>query len=174
MTVWVSGKEDLPNSFMNWDSPEKEAGMALMMSRGSSCLGLGTNLEGKKVYSTLVVFVYPRQELLTIKEGASCLIATAEQAESSSSSDVTVLCKPPCHKHGRYYPSAVNHTYLVMPYLGKKGTPKKLRLDVAMCYNCHLVVRQLHRWEGRFGDLALLPPVFSRDPTIPILLRVHW
>ena len=48
MAVWASGKEDLPNSFTNWDSPKKEAGMALMMSRGSSCLGLGTDLEGKK------------------------------------------------------------------------------------------------------------------------------
>ena len=122
MAVWASGKEDLPNSFTNWDSPEKEAGMALMMSRGSSCLGLGTDLEGEKVYSALVVFVHPRQELLTIKEGASCLLTTVEQSGSSSSSDVTVLCKLPCHKHGRYYPSTVNHAYLVMPYLGKKGT----------------------------------------------------
>ena len=79
MAVWASGKEDLPHSFTNWDPPEKEAGMALMMSRGSSCLGLGTDLEGEKVYSALVVFLHPRQELLTIKEGASCLIATVEQ-----------------------------------------------------------------------------------------------
>ena len=134
-------------------------------------------MEGKKVYSALVVFVHPRQELLTIKEGAGCLIATvkqAEQAESSSSSDVTVLCKLPSHKYGRYYPSAVNHAYLLLPYRGKKGTPKKLRLDVAMCYNCQLVVRRLHRWQVRLGDLALLPPVFSRDPTIPILLPVGF
>ena len=174
MAVWASGKEDLPNSFTNWDFPEKEAGMVLIMSRGSSCLGLGTDLEGKKVYSALVVFVHPRQELLTIKEGASCLITTVEQSGTSSSSDVTVLCKLPWRKHGRYYPSTVNHTYLVMPYLGKRETPKKLRLDVAMCYNRHLMVRRLHRWEGRLGDLALLPPVFSRDPTVPILLPVGY
>ena len=144
MAAWASGKEDLPNSFTNWDSAETEVGMALMLSRGSSCLGLRSDLEGEKVYSTLVVFVHPRQELLPIKEGASCLIATveqAEQAESSSGSDITVLCKLPNHKYGRYYPSTVNHAYLVLPYLGKKGTPKKLRLDVAMCYNRQLVVR---------------------------------
>ena len=177
MAAWASGKEDLPNSFTNWDSTETEAGMALMMSRGSSCLGLGSDLEGKKVYSALVVFVHLRQELLTIKEGAGCLIATVEQveqAESSSGSDITVLCKLPNHKYGRYYPSVVNHAYLVLPYLGKKGTPKKLCLDVAMCYNCQLVVRRLHRWEGRLGDLALLLPVFSRDPTVPILLPVGF
>ena len=38
MAVWASGKQGPPNSFVNWDSPEKVAGMALMLSRGPSCL----------------------------------------------------------------------------------------------------------------------------------------
>ena len=71
MAIWVSGRQGLPNSFVNWDSPKKEAGMVLMLSRGPSCLGVGTDLEGEKVYSTIVVFVHPKQELLTIKEGRS-------------------------------------------------------------------------------------------------------
>ena len=148
--------------------------MVLMLSRGPSCIGVGTDLEGEKVYSAIVVFVHPRQELLTIKEGASCLVATVEQSGSSSSSDVTVLCELPSHKHGRFFPSPINHAYLVLPYLAKKGKPKKLCLDLAMCYNCHLVVCQLHQWPGTLGDLALLPPVFSRDPTAPILLPVGY
>ena len=179
MAAWASGEEDLLNSFRNWDSTETEVGMVLMLLRGSSCLGLGSQLEGEKVYSALVVFVHPRQELVTIKEGASCLIVTVKQSEqarssSDSGSDITVLCKLPNHKHGRYYPSAVNHAYLVLPYLGKKRSSKKFRLDVAMSYNCQLVVCRLHRWEGRLGNLALLPPVFSKDPTIPILLPVGF
>ena len=174
MAVWASGKQGPPNSFVNWDSPEKVAGMALMLSRGPSCIGVGTDLEGEKVYSAIVIFVHPRQELLTIKEGASCLVATVEQSGSSSSLDVTVLCELPSHKHGRFFPSPINHTYLVLPYLAKKGKLKKLRLDLAMCYNRHLVVRWLHRWLGTLGDLALLPPVFSRDPTTPILLPVGY
>ena len=32
----------------------------------------------------------------------------------------------------------------------------------------------LHRWQGRLGDVALLPPVFSRDPTLPIQLPVGF
>ena len=177
MVVWASGKEDLHNSFTNWDSPETVAGMALMLSRGFSCSGLGSQLEGEKVYSALAVFVHPRQELVMIKEGAACLIATVEQTEpagSSSKLDVTILCKLPNHKRGQYYPSSVNHAYLVLPYIGKKGTPKKLRLDMAMCYSHQLVVRWLHRWQGRLGDVALLLPMFSRDPTIPILLPVGF
>ena len=144
--------------------------MALMLSRGPSCLGVGTDLEGDKVFSTVVVFVHPRQELLTIKEGASCLIDAVEQADSpsSSESDVTALCELPRHRHGRFYPSAINYAYLVLPYFANKGKPKKLRLDLVMCRNCHLVVRQLHQWQGKLGDLALLLPVFSRDPTVPI------
>ena len=43
-----------------------------------------------------------------------------------------------------------------------------------MCYNRHLLVRHSHRWEGKHGDLALLPPVFSTDPTLLILLPVRY
>ena len=174
MAIWVSGRQGLPNSFVNWDSPKREAGMALMLSQGPSCLGVGTDLEGEKVYSAVVVFVHPKQELLTIKEGAECLIATVEQSDSGSNSDITVLCRLPSHKHRRFYPSAINHAYLVLPYLTEKGNPKKLRLDLVMCYNRHLVVHWLHRWEGKFGDLALLPPVFSADPSLPILLPARY
>ena len=144
MAIWASGRQGLPNSFANWDSPEKEAGMVLMLSRGPSCLREGTDLEGEKVYSAVVIFVHPRQELLTIKEGAGCLVAIVEQSDSSSESDVTILCKLLKHKQGRFYPSAVNDAYLVLPYTAKKGKPKKLRLDFSMCYNRHLVVRRLH------------------------------
>ena len=174
MAIWVSGRQGLPNSFVNWDSPEKEAGMVLMLSRGPSCLEERTDLEGKKVYSAVVILVHPKQELLTIKEGTGCLVAIVEQSDGSSDSDVTVLCELPKHKHRKFYPSTVNDAYLVLPYAAKKGKPKKLRLDVVMCYNCQLVVRQLHRWQGKLGDLALLPPVFSTDPALPILLPVRY
>ena len=170
MAIWVSERQGLLNSFANWDSENREAGMVLMLSRGPSCFGVGTDLEGKKVYSTVIVFVHPKQELLTIKEGADCLIAIAKEPDS----DVTVLCELPSHKHGRFYPSTINDAYLVLPYCAKKRKPKKLRLDIAMCYNRHLLVRRLHRWEGKHGDLALLPPVFSADPTLPILLPVGY
>ena len=43
-----------------------------------------------------------------------------------------------------------------------------------MFYNHQLVARRLHRWPGKVGDLALLPPVFSKDPTIPTLLPVGY
>ena len=142
--------------------------MALMLSRVPSCLGMGNDLEGKKVYSPVVVFVHPKQELLSIKEGADGLLQFAGQPDV----DVTVLCELLGHKYGRFYPSTINHAYLVLPYCGKKGKPKQLRLDLTMCYNHYLLVRRLHRWKGKHGDLALLPPVFSTDPTLPILLPV--
>ena len=168
MATWASGEQGLPNSYTNWDSKHTEAGMALMLSRAPSCLRVGNDLEGEKVYSAVVMFVHPKQELLTIKEGADSLLQFAEQPDI----DVTVLCELPGHKYGRFYPSTINHVYLVLPYCGKKGKPKQLRLDLAMCYNHYLLVRRLHRWKGKHGDLALLPPVFSADPTLPILLPV--
>ena len=102
------------------------------------------------------------------------LVEQAERSDSSSGSEVTVLCELLKHAYGRFYPSAVNDAYLVLPYTGMKGKPKKLRLDYSVCSNHHLMVRQLHRWEGKLGDLALLPPVFSLDPTLPILLPVGY
>ena len=183
MRTWASGKKDLPNSFWNWDATETVHGMALMLSRGSSCMGVESNLEGEKIYSALVVFVHPKQDLVSIKEGAACLVATVEQTEptgvsvskiGTTRSDVTVLCRLPDPKRGRFFPSSPNHAYLVLPYTGKKGTPKKLRLDLAMFYNHQLVARQLNRWLGKLGDLVLLPPVFSRDPTVPTLLPVGY
>ena len=102
--------------------------MALMLSWGPSCLGVGTDLEGEKVYSAVVVFVHLKQELVTIKEGAECLIATVEQSDSGSNSDVTALCGLPNQKHGRFYPSAINHAYLVLPYLAKKGKQEETSL----------------------------------------------
>ena len=146
-------------------------------------MGLESELEGEKIYSALVVFVHPKQELVSIKEGVACLVATVEQSEPPGTSvlksdvtksDVTILCRLPESRRGRYFPSSPNHAYLVLPYAGKKGTPKKLRLDLVMCYNHQLMVRWLHRWPGRLGDVALLPPVFSKDPTVPIMLPVGY
>ena len=170
MATWVSGEQGLPNSYTNWDSKNREAGMVLMLSRAPSCLGVGNDLEGEKVYSAVVMFVHPKQELLTIKEGADSLLQFAGQPDA----DVTVLCELPGHKYGRFYPSTINHAYLVLPYSGKKGKPKQLRLDFAICYNRYLLVCHLHRWKGKHGDLALLLPVFSTDPTLPILLPVRY
>ena len=168
MATWASGEQGLPNSYTNWDSKHREAGMVLMLSRAPSCLGVSNGLEGEKVYSAVVVFVHPKQELLTIKEGAGSSLQYAEHPDA----DVTVLCELPGHKYGRFYPSAINDAYLVLPYWGKKGKPKQLRLDLTMCYNRYLLVRCLHWWKGKLGDLALLLPVFSADPTLPILLPV--
>ena len=170
MAIWASGRQDLPNSYTNWDSKNREAGMALMLSRVPSCLGAETDLQGEKVYSAVVVFIHPKQELFTIKEGAESLLQFAGRPDV----DITVLCELPGHKYGRFYPSTINHAYLVLPHWGKKGKPKQLRLDLAICYNCQLLVRRLHRWKGKHGDLALLPPVFSMDPTLPILLPVGY
>ena len=170
MAIWASGRQGLPNSYTNWDSKNKEAGVALMLSRVPSCLGMGTDLEGKKVYSAIIMFVHPKQELLTIKEGADCLTVIAKGPDS----DATVPREPPSHKHGRFYPSAINHAHPVLLHCGKKGKPKKLRLDLAMCYNHHPLVCHPHRWEGKHGDPALPPPAFSADPTLPILLPVRY
>ena len=170
MAMWASGEQDLPNSYTGWDSEQKEAGMALMLSRAPSCLGAGEGFQAEKIYSALVVFVHPKQELLTIKEGVESILQFTDEPES----DVSIFCELPGHKYGGFYPSIINHAYLVLPYCGSKGKPKQLRLGLTICFNSTLLVCRLHRWEGKHGDLALLPPVFLTDPTLPILLPVGY
>ena len=69
MATWASGEQGLPNSYTNWDSKNREAGMVLMLSRAPSCLRVGNDLEGKKVYSTVVVFVHPKQAVVDNQGG---------------------------------------------------------------------------------------------------------
>ena len=78
MATWASGEQGLPNSYTNWDSKHTEAGMALMLSRAPSCVRVGNSLEGEKVYSAVVMFVHPKQELLTIKDRADSLLEFAK------------------------------------------------------------------------------------------------
>ena len=153
MRTWASGKEDLPNSFWNWDATETVPGMALMLSRGSSCMGVESNLEGEKIYSTLVVFVHPKQELVSIKEGAACLMATVEQAEptgvsvlktGTTRSDITVLCWLPGPKHGRFFPSSPNHTWSCLTWAGKE-----LQRNSVWTWRCATTTNS---WSASFTD----------------------
>ena len=73
-----------------------------------------------------------------------------------------------------FYPSPLNHSYLVLPYLRVKGEEKKVRLDLSVALNHHMVVRHLHRCQGTGGDEAVLPPIYSKDPGVPGPLAVRY
>ena len=75
---------------------------------------------------------------------------------------------------GTFYPSPLNHSFLVLPYLGVRGGAKEVRLDLSVVLNKHMVVRHLHRHRTSGGDEAVLPPIFSKDLGIPGTLEVEY
>ena len=75
---------------------------------------------------------------------------------------------------GTFYQSPLNHSFLVLPYLGVRGGAKEVRLDLSVVLNKHMVVRHLHRRRTSGGDEAVLPPIYSKDPGIPGTLEVGY
>ena len=75
---------------------------------------------------------------------------------------------------GTFYPSPLNHSFLVLPYLGICGGAKEVWLDLSVVLNKHMVVRRLHRRRTSGGDEAVLPPIYSKDPGIPGTLEVGY
>ena len=75
---------------------------------------------------------------------------------------------------GTFYPSPLNHSFLVLPYLGICGGAKEVHLDLSVVLNKHMVVRRLHRRRTSGGDEAVLPPIYLKDPGIPGTLEVGY
>ena len=75
---------------------------------------------------------------------------------------------------GTFYPSPLNHSFLVLPYLGIGGEVKEVHLDLSVVLNKHMVVRCLHRRRTSGGNQAVLPPIYSKDPGIPGTLEVGY
>ena len=75
---------------------------------------------------------------------------------------------------GTFYPSPLNHSFLVLPYLSIRGGAKEVCLDLSVVLNKHMVVRHLHQHWTSGGDEAVLPPIYSKDPGVPGTLEVGY
>ena len=75
---------------------------------------------------------------------------------------------------GTFYPSLLNHSFLVLPYLGVHGGVKEVCLDLSVVLNKHMVVRRLHRRRTSGGYEVVLPPIYSKDPGVPGTLEVGY
>ena len=47
-------------------------------------------------------------------------------------------------------------------------------LDMMVAFNKHIVVRHLYQRPAQGGDEVVLPPIFSKDPTMPGTLEVGY
>ena len=75
---------------------------------------------------------------------------------------------------GTFYPSPLNHSFLVLPYLSIRGGAKEVHLDLSVVLNKHMVVRCLHRHQTSWGDEAVLPPIYLKDLGISGTLEVGY
>ena len=170
MDVWKSGAEDHPQSFKRWKTTHPEYGQALMLSWAHACIDNGATSRAK-VFSAVVVCVHPYQTLMSIRQGANDLINWSIKWPKKC---MSALCQLPRRSAKTFYPSPLNDSYLVLPFFCLRGEPRKVRLDTPINFNRCLVARRLHRRQTPGGDEAVLPPVFSKDPSVPGTLQVGY
>ena len=128
-------------------------------------------LRMRRYFSAVVVCVHPCQDLMTIKDGASDLMSFAHSKPGKS---ISALCRLPRKSAKAFYPSPLNDSFLILPYFAFPGKQKKVHLNAAIGLNKHFVVRRLHRRRAPGGDLAVLPPIYSKDPSVPGTLEVGY
>ena len=141
-----------------------------MLSLSPARVGGGPASAVLKVF-TAVVCIHPCQVVMSIKDGANDLISHSTMDPKKS---LSTLCRLPRCMAKTFYPSPLNDTFLVLPYAGTKGVAKKVRLDLSVVHNKHMVVRHLHRCPTPEGDEVVLPPLYSKDPGIPGTLPVGY
>ena len=168
--MWASGCEDDPQIFRGWEAKKAEWGQALMLSWAPARIGGSAASPMVKVYTAVVVCIHPCQAVMSIRDGARDLLGHAIATPTRS---MSALCRLPKRSANTFYPSLLNHSFLVLPYLGTSGA-KKVHLDTSVALNKHIVVRCLHRHQTQGGDEAVLPPIYNKDPSLPGTLRVGY
>ena len=121
------------------------------------------DIDEKKVFSTIVVFVHPSQKLSSIEEAVDVLLVISCDLKSVP---VTALCHLPQRSVGEFYPCPTNDTALVLPFsIGPDGPI--LHLNMPICGCNEFAVWCLHQWVHPYGPVVALPPLYSPDPRLP-------
>ena len=171
MEVWKTGDEDDPKGFKGWEVKKAEWGQALMLSWAPLRMSDGVASQMVKVFTAVIVCIHPCQVVMSIRDDTNDLLSHFMAMPKRS---MSALCRLPKCSAGTYYPSPLNHSFLVLPYLRIKGEVKKVHLDLSVVLNQHMVVRHLHWHQTVGGDEAVVPPIFSKDPGIPRTLEVGY
>ena len=141
MEIWATGHEDHPQSFRGWEAKRAEWGQALMLSWSPARIGGGAASPMAKVYTAVIICIHPCQAVMSIRDAACDLLSHAIAKPKRS---MSALCHLPKCSAETFYPSPLNNSFLVLPYLGVRGGAKKVHLDTSVVLNKHMVVRHLH------------------------------
>ena len=171
MEVWRTGSKDAPQSFRGWEAKKAEWGQALMLSWSPTRISGRPASPVAKVFTAVVICIHPCQAVMSIKDAANNLLSHSIAMPTRS---MSALCRLPRHSVGTFYPSPLNHSFLVLPYLSVRGGVKEEHLDLLVVLNKHMVVRHLH-WHWTSGGYeTVLPPIYSKDPGVPGTLEVGY
>ena len=158
MEVWRTGSEDAPQSFRGWEAKKAEWGQALMLSWSPARIDGGPASPVAKVFTAVVICIHPCQVVMSIKDAANDLLSHSVAMPTRS---MSALCRLPRRSVGTFYPSPLNHSFLVLPYLGVRGGVKEVCLDLSVVLNKHMVVRRLHR-RRTSGGMRRCCPLYTR------------
>ena len=111
-----------------------------------------------KVFTAVVVCIHPCQAVMSIKDAANDLLSHSVPTPMRS---MNTLCQLPRRSVGTFYPSPLNHSFLVLPYLSVCGGAKEVCLDLSVVLNKHMVVRRLHQHRTS-GGIRRCCPLYTR------------
>ena len=100
------------------------------------------DVDEKRVFSTVVVFVHPSQKLSPIEEAVDILIVVSWNPQGVPAA---ALCQLPQQSIGEFYPCPTNNAFLVLPFNTGADGPI-LHLDKPICHCDEFTVRQLNWW----------------------------
>ena len=172
---WLSAaKPDVPQAFGCNDASPLATHHALMLSLApfnqvNPATGeVSPDVDEKKVFSAVVVFVHPSQKLSTIEEAVDVLIVVSRNPQGVP---VMALCQLPQRSMGEFYPCPMNDAFLVLPFnMGPDGPILHLNTPIHCCDE--FAMRRLHQWTHPYGPVVALPPLYSPDPRLPNVFQL--
>ena len=158
---WSSvAMSDVPQAFRHGDATSLATYHALMLLLSPfCCVNLSTgetspDVSDKKVFSAVVLFVHPSQQLSSIEEAVDMLLEVSCDPESVPAS---ALCCLPDWSIGEFYPCSTHSATLVLPLSMGQDDPI-LHLNMPMHHCDEFAVQHLHQWVHPYGPVTALPP----------------
>ena len=161
---WLSAaKPDVPQVFGCRDASPLAIHRALMLSLApfdqvNPATGeVSPDIDQKKVFSAMVVFIHPSQKLSPIEEAVNMLIVISQNPQGVPA---MALCQLPQRSVGEFYPCPTNDAFLVLPFnMGPDGPI--LHLNTPICHCDEFAVQWLHQWTRPYGPVVALPLLYS-------------
>ena len=164
----------MPQAFKCSNATPLATYLALMLSlvpfnRVNPATGkVSPDIDKKKVFSTVVVFVHPSQKLSPIEEAVDMLLVMSQDPKGVPA---MALCHLPQQSMGEFYPYPTNDAALVLPFSMAPDGPI-LHLNTPICSCNEFAMWRLHRWTRPYGPIVVLPPLYSPDPGLPNVFQL--